>query len=223
MNIYFRRLFPALFTALILGLSGTFTQAQVTIDSYTSDNTFIQLRGGRTIGSTFNAGPSNVNATSVRLKIQGTAAPNATAILHIYDGANPVGQACIGSSAMTTINGAGFVDFTLTSPVSLVAGQTYSWLLFSGNGVFVDVRSGSPAPPKTAFIAFSGVTSQCPPNTAPPFGSAGGQAYFEVFGSAAPVPTLSQWGLILFGLSVLCIGGIVIHRRRTLALKEQFS
>lgn len=30
---------------------------------------------------------------------------------------------------------------------------------------------------------------------------------------AASVPTLSQWGLIIFGLVVLCIGGIVLHHR----------
>ena len=31
--------------------------------------------------------------------------------------------------------------------------------------------------------------------------------------SVAPVPTLSQWGLIVFGLIVLCMGAVVIHKR----------
>ena len=37
-------------------------------------------------------------------------------------------------------------------------------------------------------------------------------------GPAAPVPTMSQWGLIIFGLTVVCIGGIAIVRRRNSAL-----
>ncbi len=37
-------------------------------------------------------------------------------------------------------------------------------------------------------------------------------ATFSVSGSAV-VPTMSQWGLILFGLTVLCIGGIFIVRK----------
>ena len=32
-------------------------------------------------------------------------------------------------------------------------------------------------------------------------------------GSTTPVPTLSQWGIIIFGLLVLCIGGVIIWQR----------
>ena len=38
-------------------------------------------------------------------------------------------------------------------------------------------------------------------------------------GPAAPVPTMSEWGLILFGLTVLCIGAVVLWRRRDLLSK----
>lgn len=33
--------------------------------------------------------------------------------------------------------------------------------------------------------------------------------------AAAAVPTLSQWGLIIFGLTVLCMGAVVLWRRRS--------
>ncbi|MEM0999552.1 MAG: IPTL-CTERM sorting domain-containing protein [Bacteroidota bacterium] len=32
--------------------------------------------------------------------------------------------------------------------------------------------------------------------------------------SAAPVPTMSEWGLVIFALLVLCIGAAVLHKRR---------
>lgn len=37
-------------------------------------------------------------------------------------------------------------------------------------------------------------------------------------GPAAAVPTLSQWGLIIFGLVVVCIGGVTIWNRRKSSL-----
>jgi hypothetical protein len=38
-------------------------------------------------------------------------------------------------------------------------------------------------------------------------------ATFATAPASASVPTMSQWGLILFGLTVLCIGAIALHRR----------
>ena len=32
--------------------------------------------------------------------------------------------------------------------------------------------------------------------------------------SAAPVPTMSEWGLIIFALLVLCVGAVALHKRR---------
>ena len=33
-------------------------------------------------------------------------------------------------------------------------------------------------------------------------------------GAAAPVPTMSEWGLIIFALLVLCVGAVALHKRR---------
>ena len=54
-----------------------------------------------------------------------------------------------------------------------------------------------------------------PTNQGDQFDSNFGNNFSATFSVAAnnPVPTMSQWGLILFGLTVLCIGGVVIFRR----------
>ena len=195
---------------MFVGLMSLSANAQLTIDSFTSDFTFIQLRPGRAIGSSFNAGPANVVANTVRLKVNNTFGAS-TAIVQLYAGNNPAGQNCIATSQVVTMSSAGFYDFNFTTPASLSANQEYTWLIYPVNGIFADIASGNPAPPKIGYIAFSGVSTQCPAQAIPPFNAT---PYFQVLGSTTPVPTMSEWGLIIFGLTVLCIGGVVLHRRR---------
>ena len=114
---------------MFLGLVGISANAQLTIDSFTADNTFIQLRPGRAIGSSFNARPANVTANTVRLKISNVFGPS-TAIVHLYAGNNPSGQNCIASSQVVTMPAAGFYDFNFTTPASLSANQEYTWVIY---------------------------------------------------------------------------------------------
>ena len=205
---------------IVLGAMGLPAKGQLVIDSFTSDNTFIQLRPGRAIGSSFNAGPANVTANAVRLKISNVLGANSDAIIHLYAGNNPAGQNCIASSPVVSMTAAGFYDFTFTAPVSLSANQEYTWLIYPANGTFADIRSGNGAPPKLGYIGFSGISAQCPSGPVPGFNAT---PYFEILGSNTPVPTMSQWGLIIFGLTVLCIGAVVLHRRRFGALTREIA
>lgn len=74
----------------------------------------------------------------------------------------------------------------------------------------VDILSGL-SPGNYELEVFWKITS----NVGDQFDSDFGNNFSATFtvSSAAPVPTLSQWGLIVFGLLVLCIGGIVLHNR----------
>lgn len=58
-----------------------------------------------------------------------------------------------------------------------------------------------------------------PTNQGDQFDSNFGNNFSATFSVASSniVPTMSQWGLILFGLTVLCIGGIFIFRRSSQA------
>lgn len=59
-----------------------------------------------------------------------------------------------------------------------------------------------------------------PTNQGDQFDSNFGNNFSATFSVAGPsaVPTLSEWGLILFGLTVLCIGGVFIVRTKQQAL-----
>lgn len=70
-------------------------------------------------------------------------------------------------------------------------------------------------------VSFVGVWSDVPFDRLEIHETSGGidDEYFgEFFTGTAPlpasaVPTISQWGLIILGLTLLCLGGIVLHRQ----------
>ena len=84
-----------------------------------------------------------------------------------------------------------------------MAGETFGWLVLAGHGVALDCSN-------PALIQQFVNTAIGPPGNEradiplPP-------------GALAPIPTLSQWGLIILGLLLLTCGTVFIMRRRVVA------
>ncbi|WP_333590653.1 IPTL-CTERM sorting domain-containing protein [Brevundimonas sp.] len=156
------------------------------------------------LGQSFTA-PSTgaINQIAVR-----TRSSNATT-LRIYNGANGSGVA--GSSAGaaytqavtltdTGSNTAGYTVITLTTPFPVVSGQTYS-IVFDSSAVAFSLTN--PYAGGAAIDNFGTVVG--PPDWA-----------FEIY-QTAPVPTMSEWAMILFGLLMAGGAAVYLQRRRIAA------
>jgi|GEM_PF-5414275 len=100
----------------------------------------------------------------------------------------------------------GVNDITLATPYPVMAGNQYSFSL-NGGSFGLGYNGGDPYANGANFRVF--------PNGSPTSASNRDLVFEVEFGpSSTPVPTMSEWGLILFGLTVLCVGGVAIRRSK---------
>jgi hypothetical protein len=167
------------------------------------------------VGST-TVGPAVFYGTSFTATVTGTVTairvrPRSTeaTILYLYNGSNTgaffAAGAFVSSQPVNLVdtgdNTAGFNTFTLLTPLPVVAGNTYAFAF--GSGTFA--RSQQELyPGGAAFIA----------GTIPELSD----ATFEVVQvAAAPVPTLSEWAMILLGLALAGAAAFHLQRRQVAA------
>ncbi len=159
---------------------------------------------GPGVGQTFTA---TLTGTVTRIDFRGRS--NTATTLNIYNGGNGSGTGgSVGAPAYqqavtlvdSTSNASGFTAITLTTPFPVVAGQTYSFVFSAGNTA---VTFGNPYAGGTSISDFvtGGFTGDTP---------------FQIYEVATPipVPTLSEWAMILLGLVLAGGAALYIQRRQ---------
>ena len=165
---------------------------------------------GPGVGQSFTA---TLTGTVTRIDFRGRS--NTTTTLNFYNGSNGSGVA--GSVGVplyqqavvltdTGSNAAGFTSITLTTPFPVVAGQTYSFVFSAGNTAFTFSN------PYAGGSTISNFRSTGWTSNDSPF-----QVYEVAAPPPAPVPTMSEWAMILFGLILAVVAGLYIQRRHTAA------
>lgn len=157
-------------------------------------------------GSSFRA---TVTGTVTTIRVRPRAA--GTTDLYLYNGPNTGAANAAGTPAVTQLGVTltdrsvlgGFDEFVLTTPLPVTAGSTYAFAF--GAGTFTrNSGAGNTYADGVAFV--SGTSSQ------------GSDWTFEVVQvPAAPVPTLSEWAMILLGLMLAGGAAIYIQRRQLAA------
>jgi hypothetical protein len=152
-------------------------------------------------GQSFRA---TLTGTVTAISVQPAAVTNG-ATLRLYNGANGSGQVNAVGTPVYSQAGVNLVSapagtwqtITLTTPFPVVAGSSYSFILEAQT----DLRANVDAyPGGTRLAAFAFV--------------AGGDLAFQVFEVApVPIPTLSEWALILLAGSLALAGAAAVWRR----------
>lgn len=183
----------------------------------------------RDVGSFFNSGTVNITGVKNGESMELDGPFTNEGIINIDHGATSTNEAIEVENDAVVVNAiCGIIN--VISPDSLnLESATSSFtnlgiLTFAGNvqhnNLGVLTNDGVISTPNGTFALTSGsnaVVGSGTVNNGPiPATSALGAC-----NTTTPVPTLSQWGLILLALTFLCIGGIVIHHRTRRTSAEQ--
>ncbi|WP_298159444.1 IPTL-CTERM sorting domain-containing protein [Brevundimonas sp.] len=154
-------------------------------------------------GQSFTA---TVTGTVTRIRVRPGAAQNTT--LYLYNGANTgafnAAGAFVSSQAvsLTDRTGGGFDEFVLGTPLPVTAGSTYAFAF--GSSTLTRNNDVNSYPGGAWFANGDMVQAQ--------------DLIFEVVQvAAAPVPTLSEWAMILLGLALAGAAAVHLQRRARLA------
>ncbi|WP_428149839.1 IPTL-CTERM sorting domain-containing protein [Brevundimonas sp.] len=161
--------------------------------------------GGNGLGQSFTA---TVTGTVTQIEVRSRT--NGAATVYFYNGATGSGinsspGTPVSSQAVVLVdqgsNTTGLQTIVLASPLPIVAGNSYSFAFSAANMAF------NTADPYAGGALLTGYDS--------PFG--GFDLVFtatQVAAGPAPVPTLSEWAMILFGLTLAGGAAVILQRRR---------
>ena len=158
-------------------------------------------RAGIFLGQSFTA-----NFTGTVAQIAVVPSSGGATTLYVYNGAgtgaaNAAGTPVL-SQPVTLAATGGFQTLTLSTPVAVMNGQTYSFAFASAD---LTISAFGNAYPGGGY--FTGGTSFAEPNA---------DLTFQIFSTPpAPVPTLPQWAMILMGLMLAGGAAVMIQQRRS--------
>ena len=153
------------------------------------------------VGQSFTA---TVTGTVTTIRVRPRAAQNTT--LYLYNRSNtgqangagaPVSQQAV---ALTDRSGGGFDELVLNTPLPVTAGTTYAFAFRAATLT----RNGSGAGAYAGGDPFFNGTTQ----------TASDYIFQVVQAPPTPVPTLSEWAMILLGLALACVAAFHLQRRR---------
>ncbi|WGM31529.1 hypothetical protein [Brevundimonas sp. NIBR11] len=200
----------ARFAALLLALC-----AIAAVPGFANAQTISQPNGatglpGPGVGQSFTA-----TLTGRITRIDFRSRSNVNTTMYIYNGSNgsgvngmvgtPVYQQAV-TLTQSVDNNTGFTTINLTTPFPVIAGQTYSVVFGAGNTAITFTNDYAGGTALSGFTNQGGGWSCCDA----PF-----QVYEEL--NPVPVPTMTEWAMILFGTVLAGGAALYIQRRRLIA------
>lgn len=176
-----------------------------------SAQTIVQNAGDVNLGSTGLGQSFTATLTGTVTQIQVRPRINATTTVNFYNGTGSgitdnVGTP-VSSQAVTLVDvgsdTTGFQTIVLATPLPIVSGQTYSFAF--GNGSALDSMSLTTTNVYAGGLAFRRFNISLP---------ASDLAFTVTEVPPAPVPTMSEWMMILFGLVLAGAAALAVQRQR---------
>lgn len=206
MIAFAKRALSGLLVVVSISLVWTAAATAQTIVQNVGDTT---ISGGQAgFGQAFTA-----TLTGTVTQIQVRPRSNATVTMHFYSGPGSGTNGSVGTPASsqtvnlvdTGSNTSGFQTIVLSTPLPVTAGQQYAFAIDQTLVQFA-VASSDPYAGGTMLLVYN----------APTFGGAD-LAFTVTEVAAAPVPTMSEWMMILFGLMLAGGAAFYIQRRQMMA------
>ena len=189
----------SLFSLLFLFQNNLIGQCTSIDQLFANSGTGTAVNSTTTVGQSFiSCKDGKIDKITVRVDVMGATPINS--VLKIADGLNT--STNVIHTQNIVINGMGDLEIDLTTPVALVNGNTYSFSLGgAGDALTIGFSSalGDVYPDGTLFQNTTPLTTA--------------DLFFKIsYQVLAPIPTLSQWGLLIVALLVLNLGSFMIRR-----------